>query len=345
MPQRGALIAVMVAAAGLGMVWSTRAEVPQTPPPAAAEMSPGGGPPAQGGPGSEPVFGPSPELPADQFAPLRVPLPEAVDEHPEARPGMFQKVLFDATWLAPGGQAGLGMTDLEAKIMLGVPAPTREWPMLITPGFAVHELAAPRSAGLPSRLYDEYVDFRWVPQITSRWLLDAAVTPGLYSDWEQPAGDGLRVTAHAAAVWTWTPQAKLVLGAFYEDRRDWNVIPIGGLLWNPSADFKLDLLFPQPKIAHRVYWFGQYDQLTQDWIYVAGEFADDVWAIQRADGSQDKIAYRDVRFMLGMERKVIHGLGACVEAGYVFSRKLTYYSNTPELDPAGTLLLRGGLNY
>ena len=67
--------------------------------------------------------------------------------------------------------------------------------------------------------------------------------------------------------------------------------------------------------------------------------------IQRADGTQDKIAYRDVRFMLGLERKVIHGLGACVELGYVFSRKLTYYSNTPELDPAGTLLLRGGLNY
>jgi len=49
---------------------------------------------------------------------------------------------------------------------------------------------------------------------------------------------------------------------------------------------------------------------------------------------------------LGMERKVIHGLGAHVEVGYVFSRKLTYYdSDTPELDPAGTVLLRGELNY
>ena len=130
-----------------------------------------------------------------------------------------------------------------------------------------------------------------------------------------------------------------MFGALYEERRDWNFIPIGGLIWTPDEDTDLKILFPEPKLAHRVYCFGQSDKIVQDWVYLAGEFADSCWAIQHSDGVRDQIAYSDIRVLLGLERKVIHGLGAKVEVGYVFSRKLVYYSGEPDLYPAGAVLL------
>jgi hypothetical protein len=184
-----------------------------------------------------------------------------------------------------------------------------------------------------------------VPKITPQLRLDIAATPGVYRDFEQNTGDGLRVTEHAAAVWTWTPKARLVLGAMYLDRRDWNLLPVGGILWTPYEDFKLDILFPQPKISHRVY-FGMPNPDVEDWVYMAGEFADDIWAIRRADGVQDRLAYRDVRVIMGYEHKTYGCISGHAEVGYVFSRKIEYYNgDLPGIEPPGTFLLRGGLTY
>jgi hypothetical protein len=175
--------------------------------------------------------------------------------------------------------------------------------------------------------------------------LDISATPGVYRDFDVSTDSGERTLAHGAAVWDWTPHLKLVAGAAYEERRDWNFIPIGGVIWTPTEDWDLKILFPEPKLSRRVYCFGQVDKIVQDWVYLRGDFADSCWAIQHSDGVRDQIAYSDVRVLLGIERKVIHGLGANVEVGYVFSRKLVYYSGLPDLYPSGALLMEGGLTY
>ena len=286
-------------------------------------------------------------LPGDiEFQQQATPRPSG-DELPRgARSGMFQKLMFDGTWLPRAGENGLGMGDLELKAVLAVPCPTRQWPLLIIPGFATHFLDAPASADLPARVDDAYVMFRWLPKINEKLMFDVAVTPGVYRDFEHDTGDGLRVTMHGAGIWTLTPQLKLVAGVMYLDRRDWNVLPVGGLMWQPTKDWAFDILFPQPKIARRVYCFGATGDDVEDWFYVAGEFADDIWAIERTGGVHDRIAYRDTRALLGFERKIIGGLSGKVEVGYVFSRKISYYeTSTPDFVPSDTLFLRTGFTY
>jgi len=268
----------------------------------------------------------------------------------DTRSGMFQKLSVDGTWLAGGGTGGLGLSDLDARLMLALPAPPRQWPMVITPGWATHFLDAP-GRDLPARVDDAYAEFRWLPRLSPRLLLDLTVTPGVYRDFEQSTGDGLRVTAHGAAVWAWSTRAKLVLGLAYLDRPDLNYLPIGGLMWNPDERWQLDLLFPQPKIARRLRALGPQGEPTagagdvEDWFYIAGEFGDWLWAIRREDGTRDTVAYRDCRLLLGLERRAIGKLDARIEVGYVFSRKLEYLSDSSESSPDGTLLLRGGLTY
>ena len=175
--------------------------------------------------------------------------------------------------------------------------------------------------------------------------LDLAITPGVYSDFQQEAADSFRLTGHAAAAWNWTDKTKLVLGAAYLDRPDAVVIPIGGIVWTPSENVKYDLVFPHPRISRRIHWWWNDCKEKEDWVYLAGEFAGDAWAIRRADGSDDQVVLSDYRVILGVERKAAGGLSSRFEAGYVFSRRIRYTSGSPDYWPTDTVMLRGGLTY
>jgi hypothetical protein len=278
--------------------------------------------------------------------PLDAPPAEEVDpDRPrDARSGLFQKLIFSAAWLASSGRDGWDMTDLELKTILALPIPSRRWPMLITPGFAVHFLNGPAAPDLPPKVYDAYLQFRWWRRFTPRFGLDLAVTPGLYGDLKQTSDGALRITGYAAGVFNWTETAKIVVGASYLDREDVPVLPIGGLIWTPNDEYKFELVSPRPKIAKRVSWAGADGPDVQDWIYVAGDLGGGIWAVQRA-GITDVFSYRDYRVILGLERWDLVGLDFRVEVAYVFGRKIVYRSNTPDAFPSDAVMLSGGVTY
>ncbi len=278
-------------------------------------------------------------------APGEADLPAQFERPPDARPGVFQKLIFDAAWLAPGGGDGFGMTDLELKAVLAFPFPSRGSPLIVTPGFAVHYLDGPAGGDLPPRVYDAYAQFRWMHRVSPRLGIDLAVTPGVFSDFEQSTDEAIRIAGHGVAMLNWTPRLKAVLGAAYLDREDIDVLPIGGLIWTPHDDLKLELVFPRPRIARRIYWSGVYSDDTEDWIFIAGELGGDAWAIARANGDNDVFNYRDFRITLGVEHKSIRGLDGRIEAGYVFGRKIQYASATPDIEPTSTVMLRAGVTY
>lgn len=288
---------------------------------------------------------------SDALPPIPNGSPEApaVEQDPDmprgSRQGVFQKVTLTDTWLARTGLSGFGMNDAELTTVWGVPCPTRSWPLVITPGFAVHNLDGPAGAGLPPRVYDAYTEFRWIPRFCSQFRADVAVTPGVYSDFEHSNSHALRITGYGSGIWTWCPQLKIVLGAAYLDRRDVSVLPIGGFIWKPSEETEFRLVFPQPKIARRIYWTGAYLPDVENWVYVSGELGGGIWAFQRPDATEDVFSYRDYRLMLGLERKVIGGLSSLFEVGYVFGRKIEFDSTGARIYPTDTVLLRGGLRY
>ncbi len=266
------------------------------------------------------------------------------DRPRDARSGLFQKLIFSAAWLASSGRDGWDMTDLELKTILALPIPSRRWPMLITPGFAVHFLDGPAAPDLPPKVYDAYLQFRWWRRVTPRLGFDVAVTPGLYGDLEQTGDGALRITGYAAGVFNWTETAKLVMGASYLNREDVPVLPIGGLIWTPNDEYKFEVVSPRPKIAKRVCWAGADGPDVQDWIYLAGELGGGIWAVQR-EGNTDVISYRDYRAILGLERWDLVGLDFRVEVAYVFGRKIVYRSNTPDVFPSDAVMLSGGITY
>ena len=98
--------------------------------------------------------------------------------------GAFQKLSFVNTYLPRMGDNGFGWYDAELTSVWGVPFPTKDAPLVITPGIATHWLSGPAGLDIPAQLHEVYTEFRWLPKIGEAFRLDVAVQPGFYSDWD-----------------------------------------------------------------------------------------------------------------------------------------------------------------
>ena len=275
-------------------------------------------------------------------------LPLAVDDDPmpfegpklsSFKNGFFQKFSLSATWLAGApSTTKLGIVETESFVTVAVPFPTTEWPLLITPYLQVRSLSGPTTPELPATLYETYVDFLWVPRISPSLLGIIALTPSVYSDFEAASDDGFRFAGKGLVRWDIREeQLQLLAGVLYLNREDIRLLPAGGIIWRPSPEYDLEFIFPRPKLARRL----AFTEISEDWLYVAGEFGGNSFAVSSTAGVRDTVTLRDWRVMIGWERRRDGGAGVRFEAGYVFSRSIEFlHTATPDFHPDNTFLLR-----
>jgi len=265
---------------------------------------------------------------------------------PGAKPGALQQAIVTVTELPRLGSDGLGLTTIDTSLTIGLPAPTVDSPLLLTPGFGatfVDEVPGPTDPGLPAGLYDAWLQARWLRKVGSRLGVDLAVAPGWYSDMQNSSAQALRITGHGFGAWEWNESLRVVAGVIYLDRDDVNMLPAGGLLWTPDEGRRFELLFPRPRLAWRV----AREARAAHWLYLAGEFGGNQWAVRRDDGADDVVVYHDYRLLAGWERRP-EDLGANwrLETGWVTGRLVEYYvTDTADYHPADTFLVRLGVWY
>jgi hypothetical protein len=269
------------------------------------------------------------------------------------QPGPLQQLIFTTTELPRLGDDGLGLTTLDTSLTIGLPAPTVESPLLVTPGFGttfVDEATGAADPGLPAQLYESWLQARWLRKIGDRFGVDLAVAPGWYSDFVNDTPQSLRVTGHGFGAWEYSKDLRVVAGVIYLDRYDVNLLPAGGLLWTPADDRRLELIFPRPRLAWRVAGgddAGTARPRAAQWVYLAGEFGGNQWAVRRDNGVNDIVVYHDYRLLAGWERRPADlGVSWRFETGWVFGRLVEYYiSDTADSRPGDTFLIRGGIWY
>ena len=280
--------------------------------------------------------------------PQGVPEDENIWNRPiDARNTFFQQADFTATWLAPGkARRDFGQTELELKGYFALPLPNKRHPMVLMPGFAVHYLDGPKEINLPPRLYDTYLQFRWAHKLNQRWSAEVSVTPGVFSDFRQGTDEAIRITGHFGAMWDWRPDVQLIFGVAYLDRDDLRILPAAGIVWKPNLEWEVALTVPRPSISHRVYWCGSFSEEKQDWLYVAGELGGGTWAALDTGTDQTyQLTYRDLRFILGIERRILFAPDWRVEVGYCFARKIDNDIGLTITHPSDTVMVRGGIVY
>lgn len=294
-------------------------------------------------------YGGGQTYPADEVEPLfdapsenspfdGAPVEEKPRSLPGAREGIFQGGSLGATWLAG---SDLQMVDALTQASFGFPFPSREAPVVFTPGYGLHLLDGPADLDVPSQLHDAWLETRFPRRLSEKLMLDVAVAVGYYSDFERGSDDAIRITGRAIALYDWSPKSKVALGVVYLDRNDVTVLPAVGLTWTPSPDRRIELIFPRPRFAWRTYRFDEFDPSGAEWwYYISGEFGGGTWAVVRADGAPDELTYQDYRVIFGLERKPTGLTPSRLETGYVFGRALQYASTDQDYDVDSTFMAR-----
>jgi hypothetical protein len=195
--------------------------------------------------------------------------------------------------------------------------PTRDSPLLLTPKFSTTFFD---HVDWDETFYTTGLNARWIrPLVKDKFTLDLGASVYYSGDFNVQTSKAMRFPVHLAGVWQFNPRIKVILGVVYSDRRDgYNVFPMAGLIWTPNEDLNVELLVPRLRVAQRIRWFGSAAGDEQsDWIYTAFEFGSGSWGYEPIDG---RFEYRDLRLLLGYERRTRFGMTLGLELGYMFDR-------------------------
>jgi hypothetical protein len=217
---------------------------------------------------------------------------------------------------------------------------------------------------LPPRVYDLYLDLDWQEHWSDRFMTDVLISPGIFTDFRTTPPQSFRLRGHAIGLYSVAPHLQLVGGVDFINRLDIKALPVAGVLWRPTDETRLHLVFPQPKISHLVGIHGS----KEYWLFAAAEYGGGVWTYKTeydyvvdyyyagpADPlyigppeafasrwtSHDRVEYSDIRLTAGIEF-VNRGEAfptAALEFGWVCNRKIRVQSSGWEYEPKDTFLI------
>lgn len=239
-----------------------------------------------------------------------------------------------------GRRNSFGMTNVQASFTLSFPQLVDGF--MVRPQFGWHQLSGPSKTDMPAQVFDVMVEGSWRQQITDRAFVRVAGTAGLYTDFDQSnLTDGVRVSGMALGTYEVNDDLQLVLGAAVINLQNRRVLPIAGVVYHPNDDIRMELMFPEGRIAQRIDPGRDYDR----WIYVSGAFFGRTWNVARSSGATENVTYSDWRVGLGIESHMQTRAVWYVELGASLGRELEYESHLGDYNPAATGYLRGGIYY
>jgi hypothetical protein len=197
---------------------------------------------------------------------------------------------------------------------------------------------------LPARLWGLSAGFTMTMPVSEQWIVQAGVSPGVYSDLENTSGDAFRIPGRILGIYSYSPQTQFTVGAVYLDREDISWVPALGVIHKPTDRTTFELILPRPRVVQQL-WGG--DANSGGFGYLAGELGGGSWAVER-DASpglhfDDVATLSDLRLLAGLEVKREGQVGFLAETGWVFNRDVEYESGVGDADFDDAWLFRIGI--
>lgn len=149
------------------------------------------------------------------------------------------------------------------------------------------------------------------------WQLIASVQAGLFSDLKEIDGDDAKVLGAAMALYPWTPRVTFAAGVAYDQvfgDDEW--FPLGGVVWKPSSEWELQMIFPNPKVLYAP---------SRDLLFFAKmEPAGENWSVS-VDDQEYNFRVENIRFGGGAEYALSARTWLRIEAGLNTERKYTIW--------------------
>jgi Domain of unknown function (DUF6268) len=172
-------------------------------------------------------------------------------------------------------------------------------------------------------------------KLNDQWTIIGTLTPLLYN-LEQINSNDIGLAGAGYATYKFNPDLVFTFGLVINPDGEWPVFPIGGLIWNINKDFGLDLTLPKPRFIYHV------DPKLN--LYVGGELkattfrtTDHITRETGVPGFNNALGtYRDFHVGVGVEYKVMPGVGLYLDGGYSVGRQIDYtrIDETVKFDPA-----------
>jgi hypothetical protein len=288
--------------------------------------------------GSETLLPQLPPLEENFEFPMVEAPPEVFEEAVSGRhyndAGWFSKPNWGSMTWRPGSGGDFGEFGLAGAVA----SPVESWKGLsFTQRYGYHFLDGPTRTDMPPRVFDFNWGLHWFGEISDNWWVDLAFSAGLYTDFEDSAREGWRFPSHAVLSWAMTQKIQPVVGVRYFDRDNLGLLPVAGVILRPDDGIRIELVYPEPKIARRVSTDG--DQ--EHWMSIAGRIGGGEWAIERdRTGLADVVTYTDYELVLGFDTIDNAGSISSFEIGYGFDRDLEYRSRRGNTNLPETFFLR-----
>ena len=285
-------------------------------------------------------------VPSTPIAPGQGPLVDDLggktDEQLRGPPDRFWYTRnLSADWLPKNGVDGFGITDVPFATSFA-PVWFDDMPaLLVTPGFGFHFWQAPDVLELPSTVYDAYVDIAWRTPVNDRWGFGFGITPGVYGDYRQWSPHAFQLTGWGLVDYKINPAWNVVAGAAVVRQLGMRVLPVGGLIWTPNEQTRLELLVPRSRLVRKVRSFDGGGGL---WTYTALQFGGGSWAVTLPDDTTALGTVSDLRAILGVEWFRTRTVAGVAEVGYVFARTISA-NRVPEFNPNDTIMLSAGATF
>lgn len=257
-----------------------------------------------------------------------------IDGRPFNGSGWYSTPSWSSMMWRPGSGDRFGDFSLE-----GVSAtPIEAWEGLsLTQGHGFHFLSGPTQTDMPARVFDFNMGLHWFGEISHRWWVDLAFSAGLYTDFEDSVREGWRFPSHAVVTWEYSTEIQPVVGLRYFDRDNLGLLPVAGVIVRPNDAIRIELVYPEPKIAWRV----STDADEERWLSLSGRIGGGEWAIERSDTDlADVVTYNDYQLVLAFSTVGNARSISSFELGYVFDRDLEYRSGQGNFKPTETFFIR-----
>ncbi|MDR3110780.1 MAG: DUF6268 family outer membrane beta-barrel protein, partial [Planctomycetaceae bacterium] len=173
----------------------------------------------------------------------------------DGRPGLFQGGSQTLLYMPAFGSGGVSITSYNLSASLGLPCPSRHYPLLISPSFDYTNIAERATNGvtdLSNDLYNFRLGLIWMPTLWTNARMLLGVAPSWNSDLRQDDGDAMRTSAYVTFMWNCNTRLRLVLGAAFLDRSDYSWFPVAGLTWRPTDVYVLEIGVPRTGLSRRI---------------------------------------------------------------------------------------------
>lgn len=252
-------------------------------------------------------------------------------------------------WILPGGSDGIGFFSITGD--------TPSWNfdldadregLEVDFGTAIHFVDGPGHNGsdLPPRLFDIFWNTRFKAETDYGFGIDASFRMGLFTDFEDSVREGWRFPGRVLAYadfWNSPESGRIVAGIEYLDLEQTEILPAGGIIFEPNRDTQIDLYFPRPQVRFRIDQKENKDQ----WLYFRGEYHGSAWAIERTTGNADVVSLTEYRATIGLESIPVdrEESSSFLEVSFLFNRDLEYRSGNGNFQPDDTIMIRLGSRY